>query len=71
MDMDTANALAQLLGNGLFPIGMVVILCFFIKYMMDKFNSTLEELKQSIDTMNARIDTIIDKIIKEDNNDKR
>lgn len=71
MDMDTANALAQLLGNGIFPIGMVVILCIFIKYMMDKFNSTLEELKQSIDTMNARIDTIIDKVIKEDNNDKR
>lgn len=71
MDMNTANALAQFLGNGLFPIGMVAILCFFIKYMMDKFNSTLEELKQSIDTMNARIDTIIDKVIKEDDNDKR
>ena len=66
MDMNTANALAQFLGNGVFPIGMVVILCLFIKYMMDKFNSTLEELKQSIDTMNTRIDTIIDKIIKED-----
>ena len=37
MDMDTANALAQLLGNGVFPIGMVVILCLFIKYMIDKF----------------------------------
>ena len=71
MDIDTVNALAQLLGNGVFPIGMVVILCLFIKYMIDKFNSTLVELKQSIDTMNARIDTIIDKVIKEDNNDKR
>lgn len=71
MDMDTANALAQLLGNGVFPIGMVVILCFFIRDMINKFNSTLEELKSSIDTMNTRIDTIIDKVIKEDSNDKR
>ena len=71
MDIDTANALAQLLGNGVFPIGMVVILCFFIRDMINKFNSTLEELKSSIDTMNTRIDTIIDKVIKEDSNDKR
>ena len=68
MDIDTVNALSQLLGNGVFPIGMVVILCLFIKYMVDKFNATLEELKHSIDTMNTRIDTIIDKVIKE--NDK-
>lgn len=69
MDMDTANALATLLGNGIFPIGMVVVLCIFIKYMIDKFNTTLTELKTSIDTMNTRIDTIIDKVIKEEDKD--
>lgn len=66
MDMDTANALITLLGNGIFPIGMVVILCIFIKYMIDKFNTSLNELKESIDKMNTRIDTIIDKAIEKE-----
>lgn len=58
--MDDINAIASLLQNGAFPIAMVVILCWYIKYMMDKFEKVLTELKTSIDKLSTRVDTIVD-----------
>lgn len=58
--MEDINAIASLLQNGAFPIAMVVILCWYIKYMMDKFEKVLQDLKGSIDTLSTRVDTILE-----------
>lgn len=58
--MDQAQALVTLMGNGVFPIAMCAILCVFIKYIMDKFEVTLNKLEDSINALNTRVDTILE-----------
>lgn len=67
--MDDLNTIAALLQNGAFPIAMVAVLCVFIKYMMDKFEKVLTDLKESINTLSTRVDTILD--MKEDKGERK
>lgn len=67
--MDELNTIATLLQNGAFPIAMVVVLCGFIKYMMDKFEKVLTDLKECINTLSTRVDTILD--IQEDKGERK
>lgn len=67
--MDELNTIATLLQNGAFPIAMVAVLCVFIKYMMDKFERVLTDLKESINTLSTRVDTILD--IQEDKGERK
>ena len=67
--MDELNTIATLLQNGAFPIAMVAVLCVFIKYMMNEFEKVLTDLKESINTLSTRVDTILD--IQEDKGERK